>query len=159
MMPNQVPVYQPGQRLPDFSLPSTLGHPIRISDYRNRVNLVVMICNPQTIEALYPMLAGMNRVNSELAAENTQALVVLPVNLDEAEHLHDEFGLTYPLMADVNGKVAREMIQVHEPGLEMYILDRYGEIYAVERIETGGHLPESREILDWVRFMEIQCPE
>lgn len=158
-MPNQVPVYQPGQRLLDFSLPSTLGHPIRISDFRNRVNLVVMICAPQSIEALYPILADLNLVNSELVTENTQALVVLPVSLDEAEQLHDEFSLTYPLMADADGKVTREMIQVHQPGLEMYILDRYGEIYAVERIETGGHLPESREILDWVRFMEIQCPE
>lgn len=158
-MPNQVPVYQPGQRLPDFSLPSTLGHPIRISDFRNRVNLVVMICAPQSIEALYPILAVLNLVNSELVTENTQTLVVLPVSLDEAEQLHDEFSLTYPLMADADGKVTREMIQVHQPGLEMYILDRYGEIYAVERIETGGHLPESREILDWVRFMEIQCPE
>jgi peroxiredoxin len=158
-MPNEMHVFNPGERLPDFSLPSTLGHPVRISDFRNRSNLVVIFTNPEQLGAIQPFLADLNRAAPELVEENTQVVLVLSVTIEEAERRKDQFDLTFLILADEHRQVSDDLIHVHPPGTEIYILDRFGEIFAVERIETGGHFPPAKEIIDWVRFIEIHCPE
>jgi peroxiredoxin len=159
MMPKEMRVFNPGERLPDFSLPSTLGHPIRISDFRNRSNLVVIFSNPEELEGIQSFFAELDRAAPELVEENTQVVLVLPVAIEEAERRKDQFELTSLILADEHRQVIDDLIHVHQPGTEMYILDRFGEIYAVERIETGGYFPPAKEIIAWVRFIEIHCPE
>jgi peroxiredoxin len=158
-MPIEVHLLNPGDRLPDFSLPSTLGRPIRVSDFRNRTNLVVIFSNPEQLEAILPCLAELDQAAPELIEENTQVILVLPIALERAENLKDRFDLNFPILADEHGHVIDDLIHVHQPGTEVYILDRYGEIFAVERIETADRFPPANEIIDWVRFIEIHCPE
>jgi hypothetical protein len=38
-------------------------------------------------------------------------------------------------------------------------LDRYGEVYAAYRLEGDTVPPTTEELLEWLRFIELQCPE
>jgi peroxiredoxin len=158
-MPETILILNPGQMMPDFSLPSSLGRPFRVSDFRNRSNLVLVICNLDNIEEISLLLPSLNAAASEISQENSSLALILPKTLDEVETIVDEYGVIFPVLADPDKKVIQGKVHVNDPGLEMYILDRYGEIAAVERVETAGFFPKPVEILDWVRYLEIQCPE
>jgi peroxiredoxin len=44
-------------------------------------------------------------------------------------------------------------------GAAVVIADEWGEIYFVAQSGTGHQLPLPEEIVSWVRFIAIQCPE
>jgi hypothetical protein len=39
------------------------------------------------------------------------------------------------------------------------VSDRYGEIFFAAHSGRGESLPSAAELLDWVRFINSQCPE
>jgi len=41
----------------------------------------------------------------------------------------------------------------------LHLADRYGEVFAASRTAEGDALPSIDEILRWVRFIQLQCPE
>ncbi len=41
----------------------------------------------------------------------------------------------------------------------LYIADRYGEIYFAAHPRAAEPWPSTAEILDWLRFINAQCPE
>ena len=41
----------------------------------------------------------------------------------------------------------------------IYVTDRYGEVYAIYRVDQEQSLPSPEKILSWVQFLQIQCPE
>ncbi|MDD5370946.1 MAG: hypothetical protein PHQ40_17845, partial [Anaerolineaceae bacterium] len=76
-----------------------------------------------------------------------------------AEQLKDKLDLDFVILADEHRRVISDQMHVRSPGTVIYILDRYGEIFSVERVESSGQFPPVKEIIAWVRFIEIQCPE
>ena len=58
--------------------------------------------------------------------------------------MHREFGA-----ADEAGR----------PAPAVYITDRYGEVFGSYRSAGGQALPKLEEILDWLAFINSQCPE
>jgi peroxiredoxin len=159
LMPETIQILQPGQMMPDFSLPSTMGKPFRISFFRNRANLVLVFCGTSYEDEIGRLLSSLNEAAPEISRENSYIAAILPVSLDRAGEIVDKYSLNFPILADEDGNILYECIHVNHPGFELYIIDRYGEIASVERVETAGHFPKAEEILDWVRFLEIQCPE
>jgi len=147
--------------VPDFSLPSTSGRPIRISDYRQRSNLVLLFVAQADREAIRPLFDQLQSARGEFANENAELLAVFPTSIAEVERLKDEAGIEFPILSDERGLTRRFLTAEDGAGLltSIFIVDRYGEIYAIERIEQAGSVPDAEEILDWVRFIELQCPE
>jgi hypothetical protein len=41
----------------------------------------------------------------------------------------------------------------------IYVLDRYGEEYAAYRPDDLNEIPTADDLLEWLRFIELQCPE
>jgi len=39
------------------------------------------------------------------------------------------------------------------------ITDRFGEVFAVYRAAEGQAMPSVREIVEWLSFINSQCPE
>ena len=39
------------------------------------------------------------------------------------------------------------------------IADEWGEVYSVADAGAGHRFPGAPEIIEWVRFLAIQCPE
>ena len=50
-----------------------------------------------------------------------------------------------------------EVPGVPRPG--MVVADKWGEIHYVVRADTVAQLPGSDEIVDWLRYVQMQCPE
>jgi hypothetical protein len=45
------------------------------------------------------------------------------------------------------------------PSPGVAVADRWGEIYFVQGAENAAGLPPADELLEWLRFVQVQCPE
>jgi hypothetical protein len=44
-------------------------------------------------------------------------------------------------------------------GGAVYVADRFGEIFAALPLGAGAPPPAPDALLEWLRFIELQCPE
>jgi peroxiredoxin len=66
------------------------------------------------------------------------------------------------VLSDGDGRIHREVGASDEQGhaaAAAYVIDRYGEIFAIYRTRDGQALPNAAEILNWLEFVNSQCPE
>ena len=149
-----------GRRLRDFSLRSTVGGEVKLSDYNGRRNLVLIFLDnqPRTLELLSEMakrygefknweaeVIAVAQAPCQAAIEiNNRPNLPCPVLVDEAGRIHNEVGAS-----DVQGRAAAAI----------YITDRFGEVFAVYRTAEGEALPKVDDILNWLEFINSQCPE
>ena len=45
------------------------------------------------------------------------------------------------------------------PAAALYITDRFLEVFAVRRTDTGDRLPDISDVLSWLTYLDSQCPE
>ena len=102
---------QPGDMAPDFTLPSTVGDKITLSDYRGKKNVLLLfypldfspVCSGETKECAQMMPTG-----------STPDVEVIGISVDSL-WTHKAFaaaqGIAYPLVADFHpkGAVAEEV--------------------------------------------------
>jgi peroxiredoxin len=71
-------------------------------------------------------------------------------------------GLPFPLLVDGDGRVHRAA-GAHDgyghPTAAIYVIDVFGEVFAVYREAEGQTMPSAQEILKWLSFINMQCPE
>lgn len=147
-----------GYRLRDFSLTSIDGKQVRPSDYRGVSNLVVMFAGSEKTSP--KLVAEMTRHYSELRDEEAQILAIVARTRDAAATLN--LGAPFPILIDQDGGVHREFGAADEDGRPVpaiYITDQYGEVFGSFRTAIGQALPDLREILNWLEFVNSQCPE
>lgn len=149
-----------GQMLPDFHLPTVDGRRIRLSDYRNRRNIFLIV--------LQGLSAGTDRLLSEvaqaaeeLADDNAQALVVVEGPLQAAQSLQQMYRLPFPVLADETGAVAGLLgPEVGSgPRLAVHIASRSSRVYWSAWLGPDDRPPTVKDIRGWLEFIEIQCPE
>ncbi len=151
-----------GQMVPDFSLSSTSGRSIRISDYRNRSNLVLVFPLFARLPELQGLLHTLTELKAEFSEQEAQLLLVLPGSLEAAEGVKDAADFPFPILADEQSVSARFALSQDAEGQMTgvaYVVDRFGEIFNVSRTGEGDTVPAPEEVLDWLQFIEIQCPE
>ena len=105
------------------------------------------------------LLEELDAQAGELTLEVAQVLVVVasrpaavpqrsrwafPVLVDDGAHIHRNVGAT-----DAEGSAAPAV----------FVTDRFREIYAGYLPGPGSALLGAKEILDWLVFINIQCPE
>ncbi|MGH7530335.1 MAG: hypothetical protein ACREMN_08140 [Gemmatimonadales bacterium] len=148
------------QNLPGFTLPGADGGSVSLEGYRGRTNLVLLFAGDQLEESpLAVMLDELVARTEELTSEAAQVLVLvtsrptpvpqrgrwaLPVLVDDGARIHRMVGAT-----DAAGR----------PASAVLITDRFREIFATYLLGLGSTLPGAKEILDWLVFINIQCPE
>jgi peroxiredoxin len=151
-----------GQRLPDFRLISDAGRSVRLSDFRGCRNLVVAFCNSANGAASHGLLTGLAESYAEFVREGAEILAVIHGSVESAERIRRSANLPFPVLADEDGSAHRVVgatmaTRTEEPAV--YVADRYGEIFYAHRIAVGQTPPATAELLGWVRFIELQCPE
>lgn len=147
-----------GEMMPDFALVSMNGSRVRISDYRGRRNLVLIFCVSGNSKETCSLLQDVSGRRSEFEGEEAQVLVIVlktddqaelrrnlpfPVQQGEGDHAHELAGV------DANEKDFRPVI---------YVVDRYGEIRHICRQEMPS-CANVGAILEWVRYINLECPE
>lgn len=147
--------------LPDFSLPTTDGRPIRLSDYRNRRNIVLVLLRGLSA-ASETLLADLQDNVTGLAEDNAQALVVVQGPRQAAVSLQRMYLLSYPVLYDEQGQLEALLgpsSTPDAPRLAVHIASRSSRIYWSAWAEPGDPAPTVEDIRGWLEFIEIQCPE
>ncbi len=146
--------------LPDFTLASTTGERVRISDYRGRRNLVLLFTGDSWEASLVRLISSLAEHYAAFRSEEAEILLIACGPFERAEELSR--ALPFPVLWDPCGVVHRKYGAVTEEGrmrAALYVADRYGEICLVVQAADGQPLPSAEHILSWVRFAEAQCPE
>ncbi len=124
--------------LRDLAAHTLDGQPVQLSDLRGRRNVVLVF-------------AGTGAEESRLISE----LRICSESLHEEEAMVVVFSSADPEIRACYGALAGDST----PRAALYISDRYGEIYFAAHPERGQALPSAAEVLDWLRFINSQCPE
>jgi len=156
--PNELP--SKGRQLRDFELTSALGAQIQLSDYRGRSNLVLIFADDQ--QSTMTLLSDMASQYAQIKNEEAEVLAVVQLALERAAETKQRLKLPYPVLADKDGRIHREVGAVSPQGnvaAAVYVTDRFGEVFGLYRTRDGQALPNVAEILSWLEFVNSQCPE
>ena len=152
-------VVRRGERFPQFTLPAIDGSVVPLESYRGRSNLVVVFAADTIGERpVTTLLEVLLSCTEELAMEAAQVFVIvtapriaaergprgLPTLLDNGGHIHRAVSAT-----DAAGR----------PAPAVFVTDRFREIFAAYLPGHRPGLPSAKEILEWLVFINIQCPE
>lgn len=130
-------VLERGMLLRDVPAQTFDGHSVSVSDFRGRRNLVLILPGMQGEEA--SLLSELRQSAAELQEEEAVVLIA-----DPSDDAHRHYGAASP----EGSRIAA-----------VYIADRYGEIYFAAHSGPGDSLPAAAEMLEWLRFINAQCPE
>jgi hypothetical protein len=150
-------IAQRGETFPGFTLPD--GFDVLLESYRGRRNLVVVFAADVLGES--PVTAFVQELLSrseDLPAEAAQVLVIVT-----SPHIAAPRAPTgFPTLLDVGGYIHRAVgatDAVGRPAPAVFVTDRFREIFAAYLPARGHGLPSVKEILEWLVFINIQCPE
>jgi peroxiredoxin len=143
-------------KVPVFYLPSTAGGQSGPAATRSKYNLVLAFVDAGPEGEGY--LGDLAAIYDEVLEQAGRAMVVMPVSLDEAKALVERMQLPFPVLADEGGAATARLLG-GDMRAALCVADRYGVVYLLEKVEGVGALPPARSALEWLEFVEIQCPE
>jgi len=144
---------QVGDLAPDFTLPATLEDTVSLSQYRGRVNVVLVFYPFDWSPVCSLQLPGIQANLPHFRELNAQ---VLGISVD-SRHSHKAFaehlGLEFPLLSDYD-KVVCQAYGVLRPNgsseRALFVVDRLGVIrYA--HVNPVGEVPDNKPVLDALR--------
>lgn len=128
-----------GDLAPDFTLPGTGGRSYSLSEYRGRPVVVVFYPGDDT-----PVCTKqLNSYNDELAQFETLDAVVLAISAQDVsshEKFADKHGFRFPLLADVDKKVAGSYGVLGPLGFmrrSVFVVDAGGTVRYAHRALAG----------------------
>lgn len=137
-----------GDSAPDFTLPSTVGDKVSLSDYRGKKN-VLLIFYPLDFS---PVCSVENKQCAEMlptaGAEDVQVLGISVDSLWSHRAFAEKNGVSYPLLADFHpkGDVAKKYgVFIEEKGMAArtaFVIDKDGRIKDV----IASDIPVARDI-------------
>ena len=146
---------------PPFRLLSSEGRPIALADYRGRSNLVLFFAHGLDCAPCRAALVAFAAHSADYRARAAEVLVVSPTMMDEtlpATHVGP------PVLSDPAGEVRRAYAALLPNGtgddqVLLFVLDRYGAPYAALACPEADAPTLQQEVLEWLAFIEVQCPE
>lgn len=149
-----------GNLLPDFELPSSQGQPVLASAYRGRSNLVLILAAGASL--LSDLVLELESKKQELWENNARILVIAAGTAQRACELKQELRLHQDVLVDLEGRVHRTLGAIDTAGQPVpmvFVTDRFGEIFAIFKIDERKGIPSAGEVLGWLEFINRQCPE
>jgi peroxiredoxin len=151
-----------GQLIRDFTLTSTLGKQISLSDYRGRSNLVLVFGGDGDSIPDLKILAEIAADHARFQDEQTQVVAIMQCSQGKGARIKEQGNLPFPLLVDEDGRIHRSAGAADNdghPAAAIYITDRFGEVFAAYRTADGQAMPDVHEIVTWLAFINSQCPE
>jgi hypothetical protein len=149
-----------GRLFPDAALVTPDGQPFSLERYRPRRNLVVLMLGAGPMQApAARLLKRLAVAQAEIEAEDGQIVVIAP---DTPAQWHAGWPYAFPLTFDANTTLHRRVAAVDStgrPDVALYISDQFREIFAVLRPRDARWPTSARDVVEWLTFINIQCPE
>jgi hypothetical protein len=134
-----------GDRIPDFEAHDAGGKLLSTSQFRGRVNLVLVFVSELEKS---PLVEEMAARYGEFKAESAELIIV-------ARAINTQIDLPY-LVRDAHGAICDRFAAGSDA---VFITDRFGEIFAIYRKPQVPSLPSVDAVLQWLEFINRQCPE
>jgi peroxiredoxin len=147
---------RPGGRTPLFNLPQTSGGRSGPAATRSKYNLVLAFVGTGPSAETY--LRELAAIHPEILERDARAMAVVPLNLPDGQALAARLSLPFALLADEDGTTATRLLGEGNAAA-LCVADRFGAIYSLEVAPDTSTLPPVRTALDWLDFVQIQCPE
>jgi peroxiredoxin len=142
--------------VPLFTLPATAGRAMGPGDLRSKYNLVLVFVDDAKEGEEY--LRALAAINADVLAADARSMAVVPAPLQAATDLASRLALPFPLLADKGGSTTRRMLGP-DKGSALCVADRFGQVYFLSADTHSAELTPAVTALDWLDFIQIQCPE
>ena len=147
---------QIGDVAPDFELPASGNHTVKLSDYRGKQNVLLAFYPFAFSPVCSLQLPGLQENLGRFHDLNT---VVLGISVDSrhssaafAEHLH----LDFPLLSDFNKEVTTAYGVLREGGFAeraLFVIDKGGKIvYA--HVNAIGEVPDNQPVFETLQNLK-----
>ncbi len=130
---------------------------VQPGDYRQRNNLVVVFAGNKECERCRTLLKGLAAGDHDIRDQDARVLAVVAGSVEDARQVQERDRLPYAVVADEGGRIHREVGALD--AVTVLVVDRFGEIYSIYREDKYQPVPTAGEIVDWLQFIELQCPE
>lgn len=143
---------KPGDKAPSFSAASWDGSLVKLSDFSGSKNVVLFFYVRDNTSGCVREARSLNDAIDELTKRSA---IVIGVSTDGVES-HERFAanneLTFPLLADPDGKIAKAYGVLRETGRAAratFLIGRYGTIlHAWPKVSITGHADDIMTKLD-----------
>lgn len=143
-------------KVPIFYLPSAAGGQSGPAATRSKYNLVLLFVEGGEQATKY--LQVLSAIHRDILAEAARVMAVVALPLDEVRAQSERLGIPFTLLADEEAETTTRMLGENAHAA-LCVADRYGVIYYLEVVPSTGDLPDVQAVLDWLEFVQIQCPE
>jgi hypothetical protein len=143
--------FERGDCLPDMEFVTIAGVRKRLSDFKGRKNLLVILTGDDGDSLPAAMVTAALDINRH----DGHVIVILPDPSPEAMRW------PFDVVADPDGAVRRRFScgDSGKPRLSVFTTDRWGEVAFACQTGQGDPAPAADDVLDWLRFVDQQCPE
>lgn len=145
-----------GGRTPLFVLPQTSGGRSGPAATRSKYNLVLAFAGSGPSADAY--LRDLAAAHPDILERDARLMAVVPLALPDAQALASRLDLPYALLADEDGATATRLLGEGNTAA-LCVADRFGAIYSLDIAPDTSTLPPVRTALEWLDFVQIQCPE
>jgi peroxiredoxin len=145
-----------GERMPELTLPSAAGEaPVALRAPGRRAPVVVQVHGARcsTCAACLQQLAA---AEDEIAEWDGRGVVVVPGAACEAARMRTELALPFPVLADPEHRLGARL---GSDGAAVLVADQWGALHLSRRVGPEHAFPAVSEIVDWLRYLAVQCPE
>lgn len=130
-----------GQKAPDFTLPDAKGQPVRLSDLLKKGSVVLTFYRGGWCPFCNLQLKSYQSHLTEIRAKGAELVAVSPQTPEYTLSTAEEDALTFPVLSDVGGQVARTY------GLVFKVSDEVVPIYKKFGIDLEKHNGDARHEL------------
>lgn len=143
------------ERLPDLRLPSAPdGGPVPLVAPGGRlIPIIVAVHNPECADCR-SYARSLAAVDAEVREWDGRVVIVVRGGVEDAARFADD--LPFPVLADAERKLWNRMGM---EGVAIIVADPWGEVRMRHAAGPAHDLPAPAEVVDWARFVAIQCPE
>ena len=147
-----------GKLFPDATLQTRDGDTITLDTFRPKWDLVMVMLGADDVPPeIAQLLDGLAAARAEVEAEDGKVLAV-SASVSSISDWHWPF----PLLLDAEGHVHQRAGAVDaagRPSPAIFTTDHYREIYGVMRPGESTWPTMAKDVIDWLVFANIQCPE
>ncbi len=141
-------ILQSGQKASDFSLPSTNGSTITLSDYKGKKNVLLYFQEGIMCAPCWTQMQDMQTRIDEFNKLDVEILTITVDPLTSLKQFVSENGITLPVLADENLQVSKQygilddsMHPGQTPGHALILVDKEGNIKWTDISGTRMYVP------------------
>jgi len=151
------------EEAPYFSLPSSRKEEISLWQFKQKRNLIIIFYHGSKCTLCQKKLEEYSKIYEQAKELEAEILAISFDSTNEIEDYMRKIPLPFPVLSDNKQEVAEKYTykdyQRNSPVPSVFITDRFGVLYYQKISREATELPSGKEILDWLIFMNIQCPE